>query len=347
MSDGALFPRGPRLSSAFGAASLGAGLFGAGLFSAALTASLVFISRSAAAETIWDRAREVAAPSGRRTVAALERVLSGWGTPDDQFVVRVALVSFSRGEITEPRAVVLLSRLRRQLGLATMKGAEHRLKLALAGELSASHRAWAYEELFYLARGRGDTGAAEAELNRALHVAWQAETRARLHVLRGYNQVFRGSLERVSMDFHLARELSGPGALEVRALLGLGLIALLQGRRADLTRYVEAADRANRRRAAVSGADDFKDLALAPEELQLLKDLLLLGRAGTRAQEFGEEGAVLLYRELCEGPSARDSSSAERGPLLGFARSQLSALCGELNLPEDVSPSTLAPPQRP
>ncbi len=288
---------------------------------------LTFGPSEAWAQTIWERAREVSHPSARQLVQSLERVLSGSGTPRDQFAVRVGLVSFSRGEVQDPLAVILLSRLRRQLGLAVAREGQKRIERALSKELSSTYRAWAHEELFYLIHQSGDRSRASRELNLALDVAWQAETRGRLHILRGYALVFDGAFDHAERDFLLARELVPRGPWEVRALLGLGLLSMSRGERVAMARYLEAAERANRRRAAVSGADDFKELLLSPEEHELLSALTLLGKALVRSQESGEEDAVLLYQELCRGRSAQMAPKEEENTTVRLAEVQLREIC--------------------
>src|SRR5690606_18751100 len=121
------------------------------MFAPVAVCCLVLAPTSVAAQSIWEHAKQVPHDEEREVQAAIERVLLGYGDERDLLRVRVALITLSRGEVSDPRSIVWLVRLRREMGLMPAVVSERLLREALRSRLSATERGWAYLELSHLA----------------------------------------------------------------------------------------------------------------------------------------------------------------------------------------------------
>src|SRR5690606_32816652 len=130
------------------------------------------------AETIWTRAKDSSRVEERLTRISVERVLLGSGDEHDLMRVRVGLITLSRGEIVDPRTVILLLRMRREMGLSQASRTDTMLQKARAGKLSLTEKAWAQLELAHHSLASQNLPEAINELSRGLSYSWRAEVRA-------------------------------------------------------------------------------------------------------------------------------------------------------------------------
>lgn len=266
-----------------------------------LVMSITCLSPSAAAETIWERARSLDRTEEKRMRASIENVLLGVGDESDLLKARVGLITLSRGEIQDPRTIVLLLRLRREMGLTTSRFSTELLSQALKSDLSLSARAFAELELAHDHLSRGQTSAALAALDRGLEVAWRTQVRAETLILRGLLRLRLGNSDSSLEDFHAVTELEASRRLIVQAYIGQAFAFALRGDAQKTAAFARRAYVTEATRATVSRLDPFWDVKLSALEHESARALLLLGGAdalGTRepreAHHARSEACALL-----------------------------------------------------
>ena len=168
---------------------------------------------------------------------SVERVLLGAGDEHDLMRARVALITLSRGEIDDPRTVILLLRMRREMGLSQASRTDTLLKKARSGNLSLTEKAWAQLELAHHSLTERNLREAIRELTRGLGYCWRAEVRAETLVLRGYTYLRLGEEQKAIADFHEVQLLSAPRRLLVQAHVGRALAHAMRGDEAHLRSY--------------------------------------------------------------------------------------------------------------
>ena len=100
---------------------------------AVLVATL--LGQPAVAQTVWERARDPELGREAQILSAVYRTLEGTGDALDQMMARTAFVDLARGtQYRDPAILVLLVRLRRQLGLEPDGRSLQLLGSALEGE---------------------------------------------------------------------------------------------------------------------------------------------------------------------------------------------------------------------
>jgi len=295
------------------------------MFAPVAVCCLVLAPTSVAAQSIWERAKQGPLDEEREVQAAIERVLLGYGDERDLLRVRVALITLSRGEVSDPRSIVWLVRLRREMGLMPAVVSERLLREALRSRLSATERGWAYLELSHLALRERNLDVALARLNDALAHCWQSAHRAEALVLRGFVRLRQSDEDTAILDFAAARALSAPRRVAVEAHLGLALSHAARGDGLRLAQEARSAYLVEASRATVSRLDPFWDLALGPLEQQAARAVLLWGKAealsGTNAEaaELSRRNACLLVRRSPQAieKSRLEGPALEEGPVWG------------------------------
>lgn len=269
--------------------------------------------RGASAETIWERAKFGDRSEERRMRASIENVLLGMGDERDLLQARVGLITLSRGDIQDPRTVVLLLRMRRELGLSTSRSSKELLGQALKADLSLTERAWAELELGHSFLAQGELVRAQAALDRGLEVAWQTQVRAETLILRGLLGLRLGSTDRSLDDFSQVTELAASRRLLVQAYIGLGFAFALRGDAQEVRVYTRRAFVTEANRATVSRLDPFWDLQLSPIERDCARAFLLLGRAEGLSSEH-PRAAHAARSEACSLLEPRESRKPESIP---------------------------------
>ncbi len=251
----------------------------------ALFAFVLWVPRPSMAETLWERAKWGARAEEKLMRQSVEKVLLGVGDERDLLQVRVGLITLSRGEVQDPRTIVLLLRLRREMGLSQSKYTEPLLKRALEGQLSLTERAWAQLEFAHHFISRRDLSGAHAALSDGLDIAWRTQVRAEIAMLRGLVHLRSGRGTEAMEDFSQVVTLGPSRRLIVQAQIGMALAFALRG---DSQRVRETAREAfitEATRATVSRLDPFWDLDLSTMEHDSARALLLFGQAFVLAQE--------------------------------------------------------------
>lgn len=210
----------------------------------------------------WSRVKLNAQSQERATLGAVERVLSGRGEELDLLLVRAALVELMRAQTKDPRTVVLLFHLRRQLGLPPPRGGIARLRLVISPRLSAFDSALAFYELgrlyldaYFAGGSRSDivpdhghepehasnlagfeTPASEVpfitgmrQLDQSLRFAWEAEQRSEILFYRGMSSFYMERYEDAEADLVAVREIAASGRFLMNAHLALSLLAVAKG----------------------------------------------------------------------------------------------------------------------
>lgn len=267
-------------------------------------------TRAAIAETIWERAKFGDRSEERRMRASIENVLLGVGDERDLLQARVGLITLSRGDIQDPRTIVLLLRMRRELGLSTSRSSKDLLGQALKADLSLTERAWAELELGHSFLSRGELLKAQAALDRGLEVAWQTQVRAETLILRGLLGLRLGSTDRSLEDFSQVTELAASRRLLVQAYIGKGFAFALRGDAQEARVYARRAFVTEANRATVSRLDPFWDLQLSPIERDCARALLLLGRADVLSSE-DPRGAHSARSDACSLLEPAESRTPE------------------------------------
>lgn len=294
-----------------------------------MLALATFAAERKAAATIWERAKLGDRSEERRMRASIENVLLGVGDERDLLQARVGLITLSRGEIQDPRTVVLLLRMRREMGLSSARSSKELLAQALKAELSLTERAWAELEFAYVhlseaqlsrEQSRGFLSGAEDALARGLEVAWQTQVRAEILNLRGLVGLRSGNTGRALEDFSEVTVLEPSRRSIVQAHVGQAFAFALRGEKREVAIFARRAFVAEATRAKVSRLDPFWDLQLSATEHECARALLLFGRADVLSSEdpgeanstHSEACALLRPTKLPEPDSATGSQSAEQ-----------------------------------
>lgn len=253
------------------------------------------------AETIWERARFGDRTEEKRMRASIENVLLGVGDERDLLQARVGLITLSRGEIQDPRTIVLLLRLRREMGLTTSRFSMDLLSRALKSELSLTERAFAQLELAHDHLSRGQLPAALEALDAGLLVAWRTQVRAETLILRGFLGLRLGNTENSLEDFRAVTELAASRRLIVQAHVGQAFAFALRGDARETAVFAKRAYVTEATRATVSRLDPFWDVKLSALEHESARALLLFGGAEVQstlepreAHEARAEACALL-----------------------------------------------------
>lgn len=269
-------------------------------FVVALFCGNLLASRPTFAETFWQRVRHKNAQSMEELIVSTEKVLWGLGDELDMFRVRTALVALSRGEIIDPRVVVLLHRLRRELRLSPGRNSTELLHQALTGRLAATYRAWAWIELSYVSISQSAPRRALLELDNALKSAWRVEDRAAIDVLAGWLLLGERRTSEAQERLSRLENRGAPRRLITQARVGQALTAVMNGDRELARSFAIRASSLQARRASVSGVDLFWELQL-DESTQAAADLILIwGRAGRAEQRGDQDVAEREKRVVCE-----------------------------------------------
>lgn len=245
--------------------------------------------------------------------ASIENVLLGIGDERDLLQVRVGLITLSRGEIQDPRTIVLLLRMRREMGLSTARSSKELLTQALRGDLSLTERAWAELELAHAHLSAGQLAPAQDALDRGLGVAWQTQVRAETLILRGLLDLRRGTTDRSLEDFSQVTELAASRRLIVQAYIGQAFAYALRGDAREVAVHARRAFVTEATRATVSRLDPFWDLQLSPVERDCARALLLLGRAEVLDSDDPREAHAARSQacSLLEPPEPRQPESSQ------------------------------------
>lgn len=242
-----------------------------------LVMSITCLAPSATAETIWERARLGDRTLERRMRASIENVLLGVGDERDLLQARVGLITLSRGEIQDPRTIVLLLRLRREMGLTASRLSTDLLFRALKSDLSLTEKAWAQLELAHDYLARGQLSGAQEALDAGLLVAWRTQVRAETLILRGFLGLRLGNTERSLEDFQEVTLLESSRRLLVQAHIGQAFAYALRGDEQKTAVFSKRAYVTEATRATVSRLDPFWDLNLSVAEHESARALLLMG----------------------------------------------------------------------
>lgn len=284
-----------------------------------------------AERSVWQRVKSPIKIEEREILDATERILRGSGDERDMLRARSALVSLSRGTLRSPSLILLLIRLRRELGLSPSRNCEELLTKidneGLAPLLrSEVHWEWAHLRLFEQRDQEADE-----RLGRALSFAWEKEARLRILALRGWQRLAHEDFRAARQDFQLAVRLTGSRKTEVQVRSGLALTFALQGYERELNLWSSEAFRAQLSRASVSGAEVFGDLALA-RPLRRAGALILRWGSAQVLRGSDSEGARSLEIDICQELAHPDVSGT-----LASLRDAWSRRCAALT-------QTLAPP---
>lgn len=256
---------------------------------------LGLLATGAKAETIWSRTLGRPTLDERETLGSIERVLLGEGEERDLLRVRVALITLAKGDIEDPRAVVLLMRLRRELLLSPGRLAQRQLQQALKGHLPETMRAWAFLELGHLTFGEGQDRKALLHLEQAMTFAWRLDVRAEIMMFRGWIYLRTGRTAEAAEEFSKLERNAPSARIRLQAKVGQALGAALGGERLEFERYLRQALEIQSGRATVSGRSAFWDLELSPSEQQAVEIVMaadnLSGsiRASQKAQQICEQ----------------------------------------------------------
>lgn len=242
---------------------------------------------SGAAPTIWQRTRWAQAADERETLRSIERVLSGEAEEIDLLRARTAIVELMRERIKNPRTVVLIFHLRRQLGLSPAQGGVRRLSAALSAELSHYDRALGWYELarlrldlYWTAKTSTPTARAPrseaiatglSQLQSALNEAWEPELRAEVLSYRALLAFGLEDFPTARVDLLQVADLAVSAASLRDAYLGLGLVELMRGDRPRALRFLEWSAAEERRLSQAAPMPAFSHVPLAPGERQILQ----------------------------------------------------------------------------
>jgi hypothetical protein len=268
------------------------------------------------APSIWQRTRLAQSADERETLRSIERVLGGEAEEMDLLRARTAVVELMREQIRNPRTVVLLFHLRRQLGLSPARGGVGRLSAALSAELSHHDRALGWYELarlsldlYWTERTGPDFESpmqkeametALGQLRRALDEAWEPELRAEVLSYRALTAFGLEDYKSARADFLRVTDLAVSSASLRDAYLGLGLVDLMLGDHARALRFLEWSAGEERHLSQAAPLPAFSHVPLAPGERQILDWSQAIARSV-------QTGAVPhLEPELCDQLRASD-----------------------------------------
>lgn len=299
-------------------------------------------SESAAREGLWQRTRSVQRGWQQEAWQAAERTLNGNSDEMDLLKVRTALVDLSRGTLFEPRAVLSLLELRRQLGLPAPANGEALLAEALAQPMSRYDRARAHLisaqmllqqlelETHFPERRQQEQRAAE-QLEMATSLAWERHLRARVLIVRSLLALARGEPESCTQLAFSASRLveTHRQQIQVQAALALGHAAL--GRTSAATEAAVSIAQLEGRRREASGIDALAALPLSDAERSLSRDAL--SWLATSRRRPLEKSEIATCHSLLEDP-AHPRFLRVRPELSYALRALMTAAC-----PTDTEPA--------
>lgn len=259
-----------------------------------LISSVLLPARSAGAESIWERSSGSSTQDERESLAAIERVLLGRGEERDLLRVRVALITLAKGEIHNPRAVVLLMRLRRELMLSPGRLSRRQLEEAVKQPLVQTMRAWTYLELSHLVYNEGGDQEALAYLDRAITSAWRLDVRTEVMMFRAWIYLRLGKIAEAQTLFLTLQRTASSGRARLQAEVGQALCAAIAGEQLEFERHSRLAAEIQNTRATVSGRSPFWELELSPSERQAVQIVMDLGAVDTPLRDSG------THEEICE-----------------------------------------------
>jgi len=257
-----------------------------------------------AAPSVWQRTRLAGSAEERETLRAIERVLGGEGEELDLLRVRTAIVELMREQTKNPRTVVLLFHLRRQLGLGPPQGGLRRLSAAMSSKLSHYDRALGFYEL---ARLRLDLYWSEpqpaeqeliqaglSDLQRGLDEAWEPRLRAEMLTYRALTAFRLEDYSSARADLSLVAALATSSASLRDAYLGLGLVDLSLGEQPSALRFFEWAVAQQQKLSSAAPLPAFAAVPLMAGERQAV--------AWTQeiAAKLEADRTLYLEPELCE-----------------------------------------------
>lgn len=261
---------------------------------------VLLVPNMARAETVWQRVGKKSVQADELLIVSTEKVLWGQGDELDMFRARTALVALSRGEIVDPRAIVLLHRLRRELRLNPGRNAIELLQRALTGRLSATYHAWAWMELSHVSASQGAPARALLELESAQKVAWRADDRAAIDVFSGWLLLAEHRTTEARERLSRLTNQAAPQRLLTQARVGLSLVAAQSGDAALTTALAMQAFSLQAGRASVSGVDLFWELQL-DESMRIAAELVLSWGKAKHAEMMGDdEVAERETRLVCD-----------------------------------------------
>lgn len=241
----------------------------------------------------WARVKMSVKPQEAATLAAIERVLGGRSEEMDLLLVRTAVVELMRGQTKDPRTVVLLFHLRRQLGLSPPKGGIERLSSVISSRLSDFDSALAFYELArlylddyfleepVLVETPTNTALAKAGilyLDRALDFAWEAEQRSDILFYRGMSCLKIERYDEAEQDLLAERELGTSRRSLMNAHLGLSLLAVVRGDMALGLREATTALEWQQNLAQANRVELLSEFPLSEAERTVFQTLLLFAR---------------------------------------------------------------------
>jgi hypothetical protein len=248
----------------------------------------------------------------RETLGSIERVLLGEGEERDLLRVRVALINLSKGDIRDPRAVVLLMRLRRELLLSPGRHSQVQLQKAAEANLTETLRDWAYLEMGHLSLGEGRDQEALLYLGQAMAFAWRLDVRAEIMMFRAWINLRIGQIAEAEQEFSRLERSAPSARTRLQAKVGQALCAALAGERLEFERYSRQAQEIQSSRASVSGRSAFWDLELSASEQQAVEIVMEADdssgsiKASEKSQQTCGQHRTELVRESSE-TSARVS----------------------------------------
>ena len=240
----------------------------------ALCALAVLLSAPTRADTVWDRAKHPNLQAETRVLRSLYRTLSGTGDALDQMTSRTAFVDLARGKQFESAAiVVLLLRLRRQLGLEPDPRSLHLLEPRDSSPLPKTVAALRDLEVAHVLLAWGRAAEAESHLTQALTLAWLPEVRSEVLLLRGWIRFDDGRLAAAEADFEAILSMDvGRRRLAV-TLMSLACVKEDLGDLDEARKLLDRGDAVEKSRAQASGMSLFAGEGLHQAAIARLEGL--------------------------------------------------------------------------
>jgi hypothetical protein len=286
----------------------------------------LFVFEHGHADSIWQRSSGAQSREARQTLASIERALTGRGTDRDLLRVRVALINLAKGDIEDPRAIVLLMRLRRELAFSTGRLSELQLSRAIGAQMSHTMRAWGYLELSHFSLKRRDFEEASAHLDRARLHAWRPDVREEVQIFQAWLMLRRGRAGLAAQQFSALEGDPGSRRGLLQSKVGRALCAAVRGDMAEFERLSREAISIENNRATVSGRDSFWELELEPLEQRAVGVVMRWKQVGGAPAEDDEiaPACELLFSDQ----GGMTSSPAEsRGELISSLERLLAPMC--------------------
>jgi len=244
-----------------------------------------------------------------------------------------------RSQIKNPRTVVLLFHLRRQLGLSPPAGGVQRLSAVLTSPLASFDRALGYYELARLrfdglwnAETQSDARLGLNDLARGLTFAWEPELRSELLLYRGLVQLKLNHLEQAERDLLRVLMIGASHELRIFAHTGRALLALERGAVPEAREASTMAVELLRRSPKASPQVILGDFPLSDAERVVVGATLELGRRGS------------ILGDTLEAVTCQRLAGVEfelKSPFTTIAF-QLGRLCDE-QLSDEIDPAILRP----